>query len=72
MTVNTELDEALQDIYESYYKRPMPREDIAVDIYSRPVTIIRVSVPLRFLWVCRSGHDHRWRLTAWLCNWLGL
>ena len=63
-----DLDKALRDIYESYYQRPMPRADISLDIYSQPETIIRVSVPVRFLWVCRSGHEHRFRLTAWLCR----
>ena len=49
-------------------KRPEPRADVALDIWSKPVAIIRVSVPVRFLWVCGGGHEHRWRVGAWLCN----
>jgi hypothetical protein len=30
--------------------------------------VIRVQLPLRLLWVCEAGHDHRFRLTAWLCG----
>jgi hypothetical protein len=62
------LEESLREVYKHYYKRPEPRADVAVDIHSPPVTIIRISIPIRFLWVCRRGHDHRWRLGAWFCN----
>ena len=30
--------------------------------------VIRIDACIRLRWVCASGHDHRWRLTAWLCN----
>ena len=39
-----------------------------VDHVSQPVNVIRIAVPVRFLWVCAAGHEHRWRLTAWLCS----
>jgi hypothetical protein len=39
-----------------------------VDHVNQPVNEIRIQLPLRLLWVCVSGHEHRWRLTAWLCG----
>jgi len=33
-----------------------------------PNHVIRVVVSVRSLWKCAAGHEHRWRLTAWLCN----
>jgi hypothetical protein len=39
-----------------------------VNHVSQPVNVIRIAVPVRFVWVCASGHDHRWRLGAWLCG----
>ena len=30
--------------------------------------VIRIDAAMRLRWVCVSGHDHRWRLTAWLCG----
>ena len=30
--------------------------------------VIRIDAAVRLRWVCRGGHEHRFRLTAWLCN----
>ncbi len=33
------------------------------------VTELRIEIdyPVRLIWLC-GRHDHRWRLTAWLCQ----
>jgi hypothetical protein len=36
--------------------------------YNSAANIVRIDARVRFLWVCDGGHDHRWRVTAWLCN----
>ena len=42
--------------------------DIFPPVEDGETPVIRISYPVRFVWVCANGHDHRFRLTAWLCR----
>lgn len=54
-----------------YVSQPEPDKPPIVSIQSTPdytSNVIRIDACIRLAWVCASGHDHRLRITAWLCD----
>ena len=60
-----EFDRRLKDIHQE----EAPDPNCVMQLQAKgDGKVIRIDACIRLRWVCAGGHDHRFRLTAWLCE----